>query len=70
MSSETSQAKSPGQIAYEADVAVKPNYHDGSKRRPWRTLDESTQHSWERCPKPRWEMDDDCHKIAHPLENP
>lgn len=46
--------KSVGQIAYEADVAARPLYHDGAPRRTWDQLDEWYRWSWERperCPK-------------------
>jgi len=43
-------AKSAGQIAYEADVARKPRYHDGSSRAPWEKLSEIARWSWERKP--------------------
>ena len=43
-------AKSAGQIAYEADVARKPRYHDGSSRAPWEKLSEIARWSWERNP--------------------
>ncbi len=40
--------KSPGQIAYEADVAMTPRYHDNSSRPPWGKLSEIARWSWER----------------------
>lgn len=40
--------KSPGQLAYEADVARRPIYHDGSARKRWEQLDAVMQWSWER----------------------
>lgn len=46
--------KSPGQIAYEADVAAKPLYHDGTPRKAWASLGAVEQGSWERNPTPRF----------------
>lgn len=42
-----------GQVAYEEDLRRKPNYPDGSNRKPWRQLDSVAQQSWERNPTPR-----------------
>lgn len=42
--------KTPGQIAYEADLSVYPNYHDGAPRKPWEQLSEHCRYSWERNP--------------------
>lgn len=46
--------KSPGQLAYEAEVVTVPTYHDGSPRRPWHRLGDAAQCSWERDPRPRF----------------
>ncbi|CAH1658542.1 hypothetical protein CHELA1G11_12893 [Hyphomicrobiales bacterium] len=43
----------PGRAAYEADVAARPQYHDGSARKTWEQLDDVAQWSWERNPTPR-----------------
>lgn len=40
--------KQPGQLAYEADVALRPNYHDGSPRKTWDELDNIERWSWSR----------------------
>lgn len=45
--------KTPGQIAYEADCAYEPNYHDGTKRNRWEQLSYCAKDSWERNPTPR-----------------
>lgn len=45
--------KSPGQIAYEQELQIVPNYHDGTKRPPWSKLCDVAKWSWERNPKPR-----------------
>ncbi len=45
--------KSPGQLAYKADVALLPTYHDGVPRPPWHRLRVVAQLSWERDPTPR-----------------
>lgn len=47
------QIKSPGHIAYEADLAAQPVYHDGGKRKTWEQLAELERLSWERNPTPR-----------------
>lgn len=46
-------AKTAGQLAYEADCALCPDYHDGAPRRPWTALDDVSRYSWERDPTPR-----------------
>lgn len=46
--------RSPGQVAYEADCAAAPLYHDGRHRPPWSTLDGPVRSNWERYPSPRW----------------
>lgn len=49
--------KSPGQIAYETELAIMPNYEDGKPRRLWSELPEHSRQSWERNPTPReWVM--------------
>lgn len=45
--------KSPGQLAYERDLAVQPNYEDGARRRSWDRLGEVAKDSWERNPTDR-----------------
>lgn len=47
--------KTPGEIAYEADVAARPFYDDGTRRKRWHELNDQTRQSWERNPTPRWE---------------
>ncbi len=49
----TDQIKSPGRIAYEADVASQPTYHDGGQRKTWGQLGDIERLSWERNPTPR-----------------
>lgn len=43
----------PGQLAYEADVAECPTYHDGAPRKTWAQLDTVLRETWERNPTPR-----------------
>lgn len=45
--------KTPGQIAYEADCAAKPSYHDGKARTPWEKIGRMAQESWNKNPTPR-----------------
>lgn len=45
--------KTPGQLAYEADVAARPTYDDHSPRKAWDQLCEVCQWSWHRNPTPR-----------------
>jgi hypothetical protein len=45
--------KSPGQLAYEADCASEPLYHDGRARRTWDQLCAVARWSWERNPTTR-----------------
>lgn len=45
--------KTPGQIAYEADCEIEPNYPDGGKRRAWDQLSDLARSSWERQPTVR-----------------
>jgi len=50
------QAKSPGQIAYEADLARHPLYDDGSPRPSWDALARifpEALATWERNSTPR-----------------
>lgn len=42
--------KTLGQLAYERDVLLTPNYHDGSPRAKWENLDDVAKWSWERNP--------------------
>jgi hypothetical protein len=51
---ERSWEKSPGQLAYEADCAAQPNYHDGQPRKTWAELRGAAKCSWERDPTPRF----------------
>ena len=48
----------PGQIAYEADIVLRPLYHDGSPRPAWRQLSEIARWSWERNPTAPATLDD------------
>ena len=51
-------AKTPGQLAYEAELKAKPNYDTTGRPRPaWGELDALTQWTWERNPTPRWTVD-------------
>ncbi len=43
----------PGQLAYEADVAKHPEYRPGWPRRTWAQLDDLARSSWEKNPTPR-----------------
>ena len=43
----------PGQEAYERDLAKRPNYDDGRPRPPWSELKPWAQDSWERDPSDR-----------------
>ena len=45
--------KTPGQIAYEMDVAANPLYPDGSVRRPWDRISDVARQVWESAPMPR-----------------
>ena len=38
-----------GQAAYEADVKRRPFYHDGTKRKAWEDLCNTSKWSWERA---------------------
>lgn len=40
--------KTPGQIAYEADLLIQPTYCGGKPRPSWKTLGDSPRESWER----------------------
>lgn len=44
--------KSAGQIAYEADVAARPFYHDGAPRKSWDELSELARSTWIKNPTP------------------
>ena len=46
--------KTPGQLAYEADVRACPAYHDGTPRSSWEGLSDIARWSWERNPTPRY----------------
>lgn len=46
--------KSPGQIAYEAELQARPTYGDGSPRKAWHQLSQAVRETWERNPTPRW----------------
>lgn len=48
--------KSPGQIAFENDVAMMPTYDDGSARHKWSEIGDMARLSWERNPSPRPHM--------------
>lgn len=39
--------KSPGQLAYEAHVALRPEYRPGQPRKKWHELPDYAQKSWE-----------------------
>jgi hypothetical protein len=43
----------PGQSAYERDLAQQPSYHDDSKRPTWDKLGAIARWSWERNPTDR-----------------
>ena len=45
--------KTPGQMAYEADVSARPHYHDGTPRKAWGMLCDVARLSWEKNPAPR-----------------
>lgn len=45
--------RTPGQLAYEADCAVRPNYHTGEPRKSWADLGAVERWSWERNPTRR-----------------
>lgn len=45
--------KSPGQLAYERDLAARPNYQDGARRPSWNRLGDVAKSSWERDPSDR-----------------
>jgi hypothetical protein len=46
-------ARTPGQIAYEEDLAREPCYGDGTPRKTWHQLSDDARWSWERKPTPR-----------------
>jgi hypothetical protein len=43
----------PGQHAYERDVARRPTYDDGAPRKRWEELPDYAQYSWEHNPTER-----------------
>lgn len=43
----------PGQMAYEIDLANTPTYHDGAKRPSWASLGQLERQTWEKNPTPR-----------------
>lgn len=45
--------KTPGQLAYEANVAASPTYHDGTPRRAWADLTDAIRDNWERHSVPK-----------------
>lgn len=45
--------KTPGQLAYELDVAAMPTYDGGIPRKTWDQLAGPAKQSWERNPTPR-----------------
>ena len=40
--------KSRGQLDYESDLARRPLYHDGRRRKTWNQLGEVERWSWDR----------------------
>ncbi|WP_315792300.1 MULTISPECIES: hypothetical protein [unclassified Bradyrhizobium] len=46
-------AKTDGQLAYEAELLIWPNYPDGAPRKTWDRLSEIAKGSWEKNPTPR-----------------
>ena len=42
--------KTPGQKAYESNVAKNPTYHDGKPRKSWEKLSKIARESWEKQP--------------------
>lgn len=47
------ESKTPGQIAYEQELKIWPNYDHGQPRAPWSRLPDIAKWSWERNPTPR-----------------
>lgn len=47
------RVSSPGQRAYERDLARRPFYHDGTARPSWDMLSEIARWSWDRNPTDR-----------------
>jgi hypothetical protein len=45
--------KTPGQLAYEADLANRRTYADGSLRPCWENLNKYAKMSWEANPTPK-----------------
>lgn len=55
---------SPGRAAYEADVAARPAYDDGTPRKGWERLCDAAKWSWERDPRPReWRPRTEAHAV-------
>jgi len=52
----TQTAKTPGQLAYEADLLKLPTYHTGEARRSWAALSDFVKASWEKNPTARHEQ--------------
>lgn len=49
----TAPEKSPGQLAYEADLLICPAYADGLPRRTWEQIGDAAREAWEEHPTPR-----------------
>ena len=64
-----SEAKSPGRVAYERDVAREPFYHDGKPRCSWSELDDIARESWERSPTVRACGQGDVEPLESEVEN-
>lgn len=47
-------SRTPGQIAYEEDVAARPLYDDGTPRKPWCELPDEAKRSWDLSPTARY----------------
>lgn len=51
------------QQAYEEDCRRRPNYSDGTPRKPWDALGALEQWSWQRNPTPReWKAAEEARK--------
>lgn len=48
-----SEREMRGKLAYEADVAASPRYHDGQPRPAWDDLEPVARESWMRNPTAR-----------------
>lgn len=46
--------KTPGQLAYEQECSLVPDYQHGVPRVAWEELSDIARLSWERNPTPRW----------------